>query len=220
MKTCVIIPAFNEEETIGTVVKSVKAYVPDVLVINDGSTDKTEEQAKQNGAEVLTHKTNTGKGKALRDGFGCVLKKGFDAVITMDADGQHAPKDIPNLIKAGESSDAGIVVGNRMGKPQGMPFLRIATNKFMSFLISRSCRQKIADTQCGYRLIKCSVLRAIAIQSANYEIESEVLIKASQQGYKIKSVPIKSVYAGQKSLINPFTDTIRFFKMLFKVTKK
>jgi len=103
-----------------------------------------------------------------------------------------------------------------MDKPKDMPFVRIWTNKFMSWFISSMVKQKIPDTQCGYRLIKKDVLSKINLVSYNFEIESEILIKAARLGFKIESVPIKSVYAGEKSRINPVVDTIRFFKFAIK----
>ncbi len=217
MKICVIIPAYNEAATIGSVIKAARAYVPDILVINDGSTDKTEEQSRANGAVVLTFRKNQGKGEGLKSGFDYAVKNNYDAVITMDGDGQHSPGDILNIIESAAPPAAGVVVGNRMAAPKGMPPVRFVTNLFMSFIISAVCRQNIPDSQCGFRLIKCGVLRNICILSSRYEIESEILIKASRLGFKIISAPIKSVYEGQSSFINPVLDTWRFFSMLFKV---
>lgn len=217
MRTCVIIPAYNEEKTVQVLITSVKRYVPDVLVISDGSTDRTEELAKEGGAVVISFENNLGKGKVLKDGFDYALKNNYDAVITMDADGQHSPADIPNIINRASSPKAGIVVGNRMANPENMPVLRFTTNILMSLIISLICRQNIPDSQCGFRLIKSDVLRKIRLFSANYEIESEVLIKASRLGFRVISAPIKSVYEGQLSLINPFLDTWRFFVMLYRI---
>ena len=216
MKSCVLIPAYNESKTIGELIKSVETYVSDILVINDGSNDETEKVSKAAGASVISFKENVGKGKALRTGFDYALKNKYDAVITMDADGQHMPRDIVNILDVAASPEIGIVVGNRMGNPETMPPIRFATNLFMSLIISAVCRQNIPDTQCGFRLIKCDVLRSINLVSANYEIESEILIKGSKKGFRIKSTPIKSVYEGQRSSINPIVDTWRFFAMLFK----
>lgn len=217
MKTCVIIPAYNEEKTIQDLIKSVRQYVPDALVINDGSTDKTEELAREGGAAVLSFKHNAGKGKALKDGFDYALKNNYDAVITMDADGQHSAGDIMNIIDGAVSPRVGIVVGNRMANPGNMPPLRFITNFFMSLIISLISRQNIPDTQCGFRLIKCAALRNMRLIASNYEIESELLVKTSRLGFRIVSVPIKSVYEGQSSLINPLLDTWRFFIMLCRI---
>lgn len=217
MKICVIIPAYNEGKTIQGLIQSVKRYVPDVLVINDGSADNTEELARQGGANVISFKHNAGKGKVLKDGFDYALKNNYDAVITMDADGQHTPGDILNIIERALPPKVGIVVGNRMAHPGNMPPLRFVTNLFMSLIISLLCRQNIPDTQCGFRLIKCGVLRSMCLISLNYEIESEMLVKTGRLGFRIVSAPIKSVYEGQLSLINPLLDTWRFFVMLYRI---
>lgn len=217
MRTCVLIPAYNEEKTIGDVVRSINKDIADVLVVNDGSFDNTAEIAKDNGAIVLDYKDNRGKGKALQSGFGYALGNNYDGVVTMDADGQHAPDDIPGIINEAAATGAGVIVGNRMVNPTDMPLLRFITNISMSFILSVICRQNIPDSQCGFRFIKCDCLRGVRFISANYEIESEVLIRASRRGFRIRSFPIKSVYEGQVSLINPFVDTWRFVVMVFRV---
>jgi glycosyltransferase involved in cell wall biosynthesis len=217
MKTCVLIPAYNEAKTIAELVAAVKAKIPDVVVIDDGSADDTADLARQAGAVVLGSRGNAGKGRALKYGFDYAVKNGYDAVVAMDADGQHSPDDLANIINAAVSSGAGIVVGNRMGNPEKMPASRFATNLLMSLIISLICRQNIPDTQCGYRFIKTDALKKINLISSNYEIESELLMRAARQGCKIASVPIKSVYEGQLSLIHPMVDTWRFFVLLGRV---
>jgi glycosyltransferase involved in cell wall biosynthesis len=219
MRTCVIIPAYNEEKAIAGLVRAIKGHVADVLVVDDGSCDNTAALAKQAGAVVLSFRDNAGKGKALKDGFDYAVNKGFEAVIVIDADGQHSPDDLPGIIAAAAGAEVGIVVGNRMSSPGKMPLVRVATNTFMSLIISGICRQNIPDTQCGFRLIKAAILKKINLISLNYEIESELLIKASRLGLRIVSVPIKSVYEGQLSLINPLVDTWRFFVLLVRLMR-
>lgn len=217
MRICVIIPAYNEVKTIGGLTESVKARIPDVIVVDDGSVDGTGDIARKSGAIVLGFSSNKGKGEALKAGFKYALENSYNAVITMDADGQHSPEDIMKFIDKAATAGIDLVVGNRMADPEGMPLERVITNFFMSFLLSFVCRRRVPDTQCGYRLVKCEALRKIRLISANYEIESELLIKVSRQGCRIASVPIKSVYQGQRSLINPLLDTWRFFVMFFRV---
>jgi hypothetical protein len=103
-----------------------------------------------------------------------------------------------------------------MSVRRNMPVVRVLTNKIMSWFISGLCKQKIPDTQCGFRLIKKEVLERLRLTTSKFEIESEILIKASRLGFKIESLPIKSVYIGEKSHINPFIDTIKFIKFIFK----
>ncbi|MDP8259701.1 MAG: glycosyltransferase family 2 protein [Candidatus Gygaella obscura] len=217
MKICVIIPTLNEEKAIGGLIREIKKIALDVLVVDDGSHDKTSQIAKSEGAHVISNNINLGKGIALRQGFKYATHNNYDAVITMDGDGQHNPKDIQMLIDTGfNDNETGIVVGNRMFEVRNMPILRILTNRIMSNLISFVCRQNIPDSQCGFRLIKCSFIRKIDLSSKKYEIESEILIKSSRLKYKIKSIPIQTIYAGEKSQINPFIDTFRFIKFIIK----
>lgn len=214
MKTCVIIPAFNEAQTIGSIVKELRARELDVLVIDDGSIDKTAEIAEKLGAVVLRNTTNLGKGRSLSKGFDYALQNDFQAVITMDADGQHSPEEIPSFLKSADDTSSQIVVGNRMQERRNMPFIRVLTNKFMSWLISNIAKQRIPDTQCGFRLIKQEVLKNLCLKTCKFEIETEILLDAAQKGYRITSTPIKSIYSQEHSHINPFVDTIRFFRYL------
>ncbi len=220
MKGCVIIPAYNEEMRIGHIVGEVKENGLDCIVIDDGSADKTKEEAGKEGADVICHPKNLGKGVSLRDGFKKALEKGCDFVITMDGDGQHHPDELKGFLKAAETGGAAIILGNRMGDPKGMPLKRKLTNWVMSSFISLIAGQKMPDTQCGYRLIKSEVLKAVSLTTDKYEIESELLIGASKAGFKIASIPIKSIYGGEKSQIHPFVDTLRFFFFIIKTAFK
>lgn len=217
MKICVLIPSYNESETIGSLVQRIKVRGLDVLVIDDGSVDQTAEIARQSGANVLRHRENKGKGTSLKEGFRYILNSDYDAVITMDGDGQHAPSDIPKFINASFDPGADMVVGNRMAACKNMPFIRWLTNNFMSLVISLICGKNIRDSQCGFRLIKREVLKESNPISSNYEIESETIIEAHHRGFKIKSVPIQTIYAHQISQINPVVDTIRFFRFILKI---
>jgi glycosyltransferase involved in cell wall biosynthesis len=216
MKICVIIPTYNEAKAIGAIVKEIRQQGIDVLVVDDGSIDDTSLIAKHNGAAVLRNQDNAGKGASLIKGFNYALLQDFDAVITMDGDGQHLPEEIPSFVRLADNSNAGIFIGNRMASAKSMPALRIVTNKFMSWLISLVAGQKVPDTQCGFRLIKRQVLEKIDLKTAKYETESEMIIKCARLGFKIESVPIKTIYAGEKSQINPIIDTLRFIKFIFK----
>ncbi len=214
LKVCVVIPAYNESGSIVTIVKQIKEQGLDVLVIDDGSADNTGKIAQDNGAIVLKKQRNEGKGAALISGFHYALNKEFDAVITMDADGQHLPCEIPFFLERSVNLNSSFVIGNRMLRRQNMPFIRVITNKFMSWLISKITKQEIPDSQCGFRLIKCGILRKINLQTSNYDTESEILIRSSRLGFKIESVPIKTIYKKETSHINPFFDTLRFLRLI------
>ncbi|MBU3958482.1 MAG: glycosyltransferase family 2 protein [Candidatus Omnitrophica bacterium] len=216
MKICVIIPTYNEAKVIGGLIRQIRQQDLEVLVVDDGSVDNTPEIARENGATVLRNQTNEGKGASLIKGFGYARQKDYEAVITMDGDGQHLPQDLPYFMRLAQDSDSAIFIGDRMSKAKNMPSLRFLTNQFMSWLISGVAKQKISDTQCGLRLIKRQVLEKLKLSTSKYETESEILIKASRLGFKIESVPIKSIYLGEKSQINPFVDTLRFIRFIVR----
>lgn len=216
MKTCVVIPTYNESHTIGELVNKIRQQGLEALVVDDGSRDNTFQVATDSGAKVLRSPNNKGKGISLIKGFDYALANGFDAVITMDGDGQHLSEDIPYFIRLAEYSSSGIFIGNRMFRTQNMPAIRILTNKFMSWIVSGIAGQEIPDTQCGFRLIKSDVLKKISLDSPKFEIESELIIKAARLGFKIETVPVKTVYNNAKSRINPLTDTLRFFTFIIR----
>ena len=218
MKVWVVIPAYNERFSLVGVLEDVMEKGFPVLVVDDGSADNTYEVAKKKANLVIRNEKNFGKGLSLSKGITHLLKNtDFDYVITMDADGQHSPLDLEkftNEAKAGTD----FVVGNRMSNPAGMPFVRIITNMFMSWIISKAADQKIPDTQCGFRLIKRDILEKLAIKSKKFEIESEIIIKAARLGTPIKSIPIRSVYfKNQQSKIRPLRDALRFWKFIFRL---
>ncbi len=217
MKACVLIPSYNVEQTIGGVVRKIKEMGLEVIVVDDGSTDDTERSASENGAIVMRHIKNLGKGASIKEGFDFMLRTtNFDTIIIMDGDGQHNPNDIQKFISRAQECDDDIIIGNRMALTKNMPFVRLATNKFMSFLLSAMCKQRIPDTQCGFRLIKREILRKIKFESNKYDLESEILIKASRMKFKIASVPIETIYRNELSRIHPVKDTIRFAGLLVK----
>lgn len=216
MKTCIIIPTYNEAKNIKELIEQIRGQDLEVIVVDDGSKDDTSLIAKDSGATVLTNQKNEGKGASLIAGFKYALNNDYDAVITMDGDGQHLPQDIPYFMRLAKYSDSALFIGNRMHKAKSMPGMRFLTNKFMSWFISKVARQRIPDTQCGFRLIKKEVLEKINLKTRKYETESEVLVKTSRLGLKIESVPIETIYRGEKSQINPFIDTLRFMRFVFK----
>lgn len=216
MKSCVLIPAYNESKTISDLTKQIRIKNLDVIVVDDGSSDNTGAIAKENGADVLRNERNEGKGASLIKGFAYALGKDFDTVVIMDGDGQHLVEDIQYFLHAAETSDASVFVGNRMTSLQNMPKLRALTNKLMSWLISKITKQKIYDTQCGFRLLKKDALEKIKLTTKKYEIETEILIRAARLGLRIESVPIKTVYRGEKSKINPFIDAFRFARFILR----
>lgn len=216
MKTCIIIPAYNIEKTLPRVIKGAQKYVEKVIVVDDGSSDATFIKAKETGVKVLKHEKNLGKGRALRTGLEHALKRGFDQIVLMDGDGQHDPNEIPRFLKAAQDPQADIIVGSRMESVRDMPRDRLAVNRIGSFLTSLLARQRIPDSQSGYRLVKSQVLKKITLTSRRYDVESEMLIKAGKRGFGIKSIPIKTIYRQEISHFRKFWDTLRFIKLILR----
>lgn len=216
MNICLLIPAYNEARTIGQIVAKARRIMDSVVVVDDGSRDATAQIAQDSGALVIKHKVNSGKGAALRTGFQHVLDHGYDAVITMDSDGQHDVDDIPRFLEAFSNSLPGIILGSRMHDISTMPAVRKCTNKFTSFVGSLLSHQKLEDSQSGFRLINADVLRTVKLETSGFEMESELLVKASKAGFRIISVPIKTIYGQEISKINPAVDTYKFLRLLFR----
>lgn len=218
MKIWVLIPAYNEAKRITSVVSAVKAKGFPVLVIDDGSQDATYDLAAQVADKVIKNITNLGKGKALAAGIDYLFNNtDFDHVVFMDADGQHSAGDLDKF-KAQAEKGVLFAIGDRMNDPSGMPLIRVVTNKFMSWLISSLVGQKIKDTQCGFRMVKKDVLKAINIETDKFEVESEIIIKACRNKVAIVSVPIKSIYfTNPQSKIHPVKDTVRFIKLMLRL---
>jgi len=219
MKTIlVLIPAFNAEKTISSLIDQISAFIPgkDILIVDDGSTDKTYQLSKESGANCLQHKKNKGKGEALKTGFEYAVKENYSGVITLDADLQHDPKFIPEFVREAEKGTSDILVGTRHIELKTMPFSRWLTNNVTSIIVSILGDTKVRDSQSGYRYISTEVLKAVRLSTKKYELESEILIKAGRKGFKIAPVPISTIYHGSKSFINPLVDTGRFIKLMWK----
>ena len=212
----VIIPAYNEEKSISGLAHEVRSHGFQLLIVDDGSKDATVARATQAGANVLVTEINQGKGAALRRGSDWFLKKNYAAAIVMDSDGQHDPKELDLFLEALNQDGVQVVVGNRLDNSKNMPWVRRATNRFMSWIISVAAKQEIPDSQCGYRAVRRAVLEKISLKTSHFEIESEMILEAARAGYKIVSIPIRCVYQDEKSRIDPFRDTIRFFNFLLK----
>ena len=210
-RTCVILPAYNAEATIGPLVRRIKALSLAPIVVNDGSTDGTARVSTDAGAFVMSHVSNRGKGVALRTGFHYAVQTGFDYVVTMDSDGQHDPEEIPKLLAAAEH--AAIVIGHRQDGDR-MPASRRLTNRLMSAIVSRLIRQRIPDFQCGFRVFRAHVLKDMSLSTAHFDLETEVLLAAARHGWMIASVPVRTIYHSHGSHIHPLVDGLRFIRLI------
>ena len=219
-RVAAVIPAYNEEKHIGEVVRRTRQNLADVLVVDDGSADKTAERAREAGAEVIVHEQNKGKGETIKTGLRHWMDRQFDLVIILDADGQHRPEEIDRFVAAALSADQPkLVLGNRMKDVSSMPRVRRFVNRWMSQQISAVCGQEIPDTQCGYRLLHRQLIPELLGGAARFDYETEMLIIASHKGFRIASVPISTVYSDEVSSIHPVRDTIRFFKLMQRYRK-
>lgn len=210
----IVIPTYNESKAIGHIVSQLCQRGFRVIVVDDGSKDRTIVEANKSGAELIVHAKNTGKGRCIREGLEHALENNCEAVIMMDGDGQHSLSDIDKFIDEYKKSGADLVLGNRLHDPKKMPFIRRCTNLCMSFVISLLITERVDDSQCGYRLISRKGIEKMKLNTEKYEIESEMLMEAKRRGLKMSSVNIDSVYEGETSRINPFLDTVRFVKFL------
>lgn len=216
-KICIVIPAYNEERYVGSTVSRVYQvfdgldYTFYLLVVDDGSQDKTAEKAKEAGAIILQYTLNRGKGFAKQVGFDWALEADCDAVIHMDADGQHDPKAIPMFLKCWERIKAGVVIGSRKDQMVRMPWVRYLTNRLMSLCNSLITGQYLEDSQCDFRLIDKEVLKQVRIENPRFEGDTEFLFKVARLGFRILSIPVNVIYIpGRQSRIRPTRDVPRY----------
>ncbi len=206
-----VIPAYNAESSVGKVIERTKKYVSRVVVVNDGSTDRTEDVARSLAAEVVSLPFNQGKGFALRQGFGRALSNGCKAILTLDADGQHDPADIPSFLDAHERDTQAILIGTRMAQAERFPTQRYYSNRTAAYFISKALGQYLEDTQCGFRLYPAGTLRSIPLTTSHFQTETEVLLRAVRRGIPLNSVPVKNIYHwngnAPRSNFRPVIDT-------------
>jgi len=192
MKLFVIIPAYNEEKNISRVIKEAKIYSKNIVVVDDGSKDKTYEEAVKTKVTVLHHVINLGKGAALRTGSEYAIKQGAEAILFIDSDGQHSPKDIPRLLK--ELNDVDIVFTYRNLKSVSMPLTKKFGNFVLNTLLRMLFRIRIIDTQCGYKIMTTKTYKRLGLIANDYNIESEIAAKTGKYGLRFKQVQIETIY--------------------------
>jgi glycosyltransferase involved in cell wall biosynthesis len=207
-----VIPCLNEAAGIFDVVSRTRAHLPTVLVVDDGSSDATAQQAAAAGAVVVRQPGNLGKGVALRTGFEQAKARGLRWVLTLDGDGQHAPEDIPRFFRCAEASRAALVIGNRLCEPEKIPWVRRCANRWMSRQISRLTNRTAADSQCGFRLIHLEAIEGLKLSTDRFEIESELIVQVLRAGLGVEYVPVQVIYNNGKSEIRPLVDTWRWLR--------
>lgn len=217
-KVAVVIPCFNEAEEISQLVHQVKQIVPQIFVINDGSTDATAALAEQAGADVFSNDQRLGKGASMLRGLKIALARGYDWALLMDGDGQHSPSDIVNFLQA--EGGYPLVIGNRMHDQKDMPWLRKNVNRLMSDMISKLAGCDLPDTQCGYRLANLQVWNRLRFETRQFEMESEMVLAFVSAGCNVRFVPIQTIYKNERSKIRPFSDTIRWIRWYMRAKRR
>ncbi|MBI5347137.1 MAG: glycosyltransferase family 2 protein [Candidatus Aenigmarchaeota archaeon] len=184
-----VIPAYNEEKTIAWAIRETKKYVDKVIVVNDASSDDTEELAKKTGAMVVSHRTNMGLGCALRTGFKEAMKTKASIILTMDADGQHEPRDIPKFIKK-INDGYDFVLGER--DLRKYPLIKKMGNFFLNWITNFISGTSLKDTESGFRAFRASQLERLYLKSDKYQIATEIVFEVGHKNLRAANVPIKS----------------------------
>lgn len=218
MKYCLIIPTYNNASTLVDVVERSLAVCADVIVVNDGSTDQTSDLlAAMDNVTVVSYTPNRGKGNALCEGFRKAKSMGFDYAITLDADGQHYPEDVPNLLATldeefEKNNGKVLVVGSRNLNAPGMPSGNTFANKFSNFWFTVQTAQRLPDTQTGFRIYPLNHLPNLSFITSRYESELELLVFSAWRNVKIVPSPVRVYYPPAEERVShfrPFADFAR-----------
>ena len=209
MRVAAAIPAYDAVHSVGSVVTRTRAVVEAVLVIDDGSSDGTSIAAHVAGAEVHAFSENRGKGAALRVAFEILFSRGFTAVVTIDADGQHLPEEVPRLLAAAGGAD--LVLGTRDHLFAEMGNVRRLSNRLSSRAISWAAGQEISDVQTGFRLYTCDVIDRAGFSEPGFEAESAVVVRAVRRGLRVATTPVRLGHADGRSTSHyrPVLDSLR-----------
>lgn len=214
-KVCAVIPFYNESKSIGGIIRDTLPFVDRVIAVNDGSTDDSLlNVVKDDRVTLISYSGNKGKGFALNEGFKKSIEGNFDFTVTIDADFQHKPEYIPSLIMGLEDND--VIIGNRLNRMNRMPVQRILSNKITSFLLSIKTKQKILDSQCGFRAYRTKILNSILPSFTGFEAESEIILNAAKHNFRIAFVFVPTIYNNEKSKMRPFEAIKGFIKVMLK----
>ncbi len=217
----IVIPVYNESAMISMLITNVLEYTSNIIVVDDGSTDRTVELVRKQPVKLICHEKNRGKGAALMTGINEVIKNSnCNFIITMDGDGQHSPSSIMKFVELYNKEKPDAIIGNRMWDVAEMPLIRQITNKFMSWLLCKKAGIDVLDTQNGYRLYSRESIKYFPENMSYFSAESEILICMGMKDCKILNLDIDVIYGDEVSSINPIRDTIRFFNMYIKYKRK
>jgi glycosyltransferase involved in cell wall biosynthesis len=210
-RIAVLIPALNAERTLPRVIEAARRELEPVVVIDDGSTDRTGDVARAAGVLVLRHEVNRGKGAALKTGFDWAIANGFDGVITLDADGQHLAREIPKFLDERAASQADLIIGGRAHLFGGMLPRRRNANRFSAWCIAKCSGVPITDSQSGFRFYSAKLLKSLRLRTDRFDMESEVIVRAGRRRFKIVTIPIELGFVDglSTSHYKPLVDTMR-----------
>ncbi|HMA89756.1 MAG TPA: glycosyltransferase family 2 protein [Burkholderiales bacterium] len=213
-----VIPAFNEEATIRGVVERTLRQVARVIVVDDGSSDRTALALGGLPVTVLRNERNRGKARSLIRGMEEAFRLGADAVVTLDGDGQHPPEEIPRLLSAQRAEPRSIAIGSRLHDAENIPLDRYLANCFANFWIAWAAGQRVEDSQSGFRVYSDAAWREVVSRCSaeGFVFESEVLIEAGRAGFSLLAVPVPAVYGARarRSHFHPVLDVVRITRMV------
>ena len=220
LKYNVLIPAYNAASTLPRLLQNLRQLdiqPQNVLVVDDGSSDETADISLNMNANLLRLKENTGKGYALRQGWNYLLQNyKIEYLLIMDADLQHPVSSIPDFLEFAEQKRSKFIIGMRELSLKKMPIHRILSNRMTSLIISLLCGQKIIDSQCGFRMIHRDVLTALQVYEDGFQLESEMILRASDLGVTIDFIAIPTLYDSERSHIENIHDTFKFITLILK----
>jgi glycosyltransferase involved in cell wall biosynthesis len=210
----IVIAALNEGRTIGPIVHACRNFGRGPIVVDDGSSDDTAQQAAAQGAVVLCNTANLGKGASLWRGMLAAIERGAARIVTLDGDGQHRPEYVPKLLACSRAWPGHIVIGSRRASGRAVPRARLIANRVADFWVSWAARHPVEDSQSGFRVYPADLVHALADrppQAGGFAFESEILIAAGQLGVRTVSVGVPSIYGGElrDSYFRPVADTTR-----------
>lgn len=215
MSICIILPTYNNEGTILDIVERIRLFGRFLIVVDDGSTDNTYSLLQEkiwDKVKIIHYDRNKGKGYALKRGFREALAMGFTYALTIDADGQHFPEEIPLLVQALKCNERSLILGTRNLRSENMPEGNTFANKFSNFWFRLQTGQTLRDTQCGFRIYPLNSLPKLGIITNRYEAELELLVLSAWKGIKIWEVPVRVYYPPKEERVShfhPFFDFLR-----------
>ena len=217
MKVAAVIPAFNAARTLEPVVRGAREHLDTVVVVDDGSSDGTADVAARAGATVLKHEVNRGKGAALKTAFKWACSQDLDGIVTLDADGQHLPREIPKFLACQTETQADLIIGGRAHLfGQMLPRRRMA-NEFSAWTIAFASGTNVTDSQSGYRFYSTRMLRELRLKSDGFAMESEVIVRAGRSGFHVITTPIDLGFVDglSTSHYKPLKDTLVIARVVF-----